>query len=184
MDCWIESYHPNFKFIEQLDDLEKQLLAEQMINGTEVEEYQNLLKEIREGEKKLNWEKLTINQYVNESRFKECAGKNELPNENSQTFKYGLLFSIYHILSKDLSRIKVDLYSDERIAVNDEFFTIESFTEKMTSEIDNLIKNGVPENEVAISLKVDPQTKMKYVTKLQEKLKELKVKKILYTDWK
>lgn len=184
MNCWIESYNLDFKFIEQLDDLEKQLLTQKVIDGTGVEDYKSLFKEISEGTRKLNLDKLTVNHYVNESRFKDCASKSELPNENSQTFKYGVLFSIYHILSEGIFRIKVDLHSDERIAINDEFYTIDGFTERMALEIDNLVRNGVPENEVAILLKVDPQTKMKFVTKVQEKLKELKVKKIFYSHWK
>lgn len=111
----------------------------------------------------------------------ECNGGDYDPRQNYETLKYGLLFSLYLVKASENAKIHLEIPDNESIRLNTRAVTISELKEKLLEIASQMKLQGIPYDEIVISLKVASEVKMGLVSKVQQIMRDIDLRKVLYS---
>lgn len=178
LNCWVESYQASFDFKKELDNLEAQLLELKMLKDTTKKSYERLLKKSESSKAEL--EKVIVNQYVSLKPFLNCINDIAPYQKTDTEYKYMMLFSIYHAYGTKSVSIDIKVFENQVIKVNDEEISRENLALKLKEVINS--NPVVPTDEWIASMTVESEVKMGLIIQVQQILKEVGMKKVVYNS--
>ncbi|RKQ49447.1 biopolymer transport protein ExbD/TolR [Roseivirga pacifica] len=182
VNCWKKAYQSDFNFLEELDNLERQLLSLKILKGTSEWDYKNLSEDL--SNRKVDEQKLKqipIPKFISKRPYLECNGQTYDPFKDKETLKYGLLFSLYLLRASEQAKIHIEVSENDQIRLNSKTISLTELKNELLKSLEELRQNEIPFDEIVISLEVAPEVKMGKVIDIQQIIRELNLKNILYS---
>lgn len=177
MDCWVDAYE-DFSFRNELLDFERVLLQQGIIKSTELKTYNELFETFSDSTTSDIFINIRTERYVTPKPFQQCTYQYDASERDSTDRKFGFLFSIYHIQSKNHAKIYLEVQEGNRLLVNDKEVILDDLSRTLVGAIDKLF--FVPTDEVILEIKASPNTKMGFIVSVQQKIKESQIRIVNY----
>ena len=123
-----------------------------------------------------------IDRYVDGKTMKDWKAQQKILDASVDDQANIALFTYYQIFSEEYTKIKLHVKANRTIDFKGEHLPMASFDAVLFDEINQLKDKGVERNQVTMELQVDKATQFEFMTFIQDKLRNLEIRKVTFLD--